>query len=316
MMTQNATTNAPNIPVNTVFSGDTPQRIDLFLASHHGQSRTYFQELIASKHVFVNTALAKKPSLLLKQGDTVEVHFPSLEEIKAAKAVDPSLKIEIVFEHEDFLVINKPARLSVHAPSKNTNEGSLVDWLLSRFQELENVGSQERPGIVHRLDKDTSGLLLVARNRMAHELLSDMFKQRLIKKTYHAVVKGHPETAGAIDFPIARDAVHRIKMTHKSVAGRDAHTAYKVLHYFKDASLLELRPLTGRTHQLRVHCVALGYPILGDRLYGPSSKLIERQALHAFSLEFEYKGKSYFFSKEAPTDFAQLVCILHEQKIS
>ncbi len=302
--------NTPTLPMNTVFSGDVPQRIDLFLAGHHGQSRTYFQELIALKHVFVNDSPVKKPSLLLKQGDTVAVHFPTLEEIKALKTLDPGLKIEVVFEHEDFLVINKPAHLSVHAPSQHTNEGSLVDWLLSRFQELENVGSQERPGIVHRLDKDTSGLLLVARNRIAHELLSDMFKQRQVKKTYHAVVKGHPEETGAIDFPIARDTVHRIKMTHKSVVGRDARTEYKVLRYFKEASLLELRPLTGRTHQLRVHCAALGYPIIGDRLYGSSSKLVERQALHAVALEFVYKGQPYFFSREAPDDFAQLIAHL------
>ena len=287
--------NTPTLPMNTVFSGDVPQRIDLFLAGHHGQSRTYFQELIALKHVFVNDSPVKKPSLLLKQGDTVAVHFPTLEEIKALKTLDPGLKIEIVFEHEDFLVINKPAHLSVHAPSQHTNEGSLVDWLLSRFQELENVGSQERPGIVHRLDKDTSGLLLVARNRIAHELLSDMFKQRQVKKTYHAVVKGHPEETAAIDFPIARDTVHRIKMTHKSVVGRDAATEYKVLRYFKEASLLELSPLTGRTHQLRVHCAALGYPIIGDRLYGTLLSLSSVKHCMLLHWNLCIKDNHYFF---------------------
>ncbi len=299
---------APGSTGQYIFSGDALQRIDVFLAAQHAAySRTYFQDLIAKEQVFLNGNKVKKPSISLKPEDVVTVQFPLLDAQKTDKIVDPALKITKVFENEHFLVINKPAALSVHAPSKSTEEASLVDWLLAHFQEIRLVGQEDRPGIVHRLDKDTSGLLLVARNRYAHELLSDMFKQRLIKKTYLAVVKGHPDKTGTIDMPIGRDPIHRIKMSHHVAVGRAAVTHYMVLEYFKDTSLVELKPLTGRTHQLRVHCAALGYPIFGDSLYGNQSKIMRRQALHAQSLEFTFEGKLYSFTQEPPEDFKNLI---------
>jgi len=287
------------------------QRIDVFLAAQHvGYSRTYFQGLIEQELVFLNGNRVKKPSIPLKTNDSVTVQFPLLDVPRTDKIVDESFKITKIFENEHFLVINKPASLSVHAPSKKTQEASLVDWLLTHFEEIRLVGQEDRPGIVHRLDKDTSGLIVVARNRYAHEILSDMFKQRLIKKTYLAVVKGHPDQTGIIDFPIGRDPIHRIKMSHLVSAGRPSTTHYKVLEYFKETSLLELKPVTGRTHQIRVHCAALGNPIFGDSLYGTASKIMRRQALHAVSLEFTFEGKIYSFSQEPPEDFKNLIAHL------
>lgn len=299
---------APNSSFSlVVVDKDQGQRIDFYLSNYFAlYSRTFFKKLIDDNLVQINGITISKPSVLVKVNDVVTLQFPP-EIATIAKEIDPNLPVELIYENEHFLIINKPPYLSVHAPSHVNKEITLVDWLVSKFNEIRIVGSHDRPGIVHRLDKNTSGLMIVSRNNYAHEVLSNLFKNRLITKTYLAVVKGHPEKEGTISLPIARDPFVRTKMSHHYSSGRPSVTHYKVLEYFADTALVQLHPITGRTHQIRVHCMALGHPLVGDVLYGTSSKLIKRHALHATSLEFVFEGKQYSFKQEPPIDFKELL---------
>lgn len=290
-------------------------RLDQFLANIKPEfTRSYFKNLIQEGLISVNNVIQKKSGFLLFQNDKVEVQYPQLKEVtdKDIKNLD----VELVFEHSDFLIINKGANVLVHAPSSNSQEPTLVDWLLNKFKEISEVGSLERPGIVHRLDMDTSGLMIIPRTNQAHHEFANLFKDRRISKTYLAVVQGHTDKDGIIDFDIVRHPSIRHKMTHvpkseknnrKYSRSRNAYTEYKALEYFKDASLVEAKPKTGRTHQIRVHFAAIGHPLIGDSKYGKTSKLIGRHALHAKGLEFDYKGKHYFFEQEPPQDFKDLL---------
>ena len=285
-------------------------RVDSYLSLYFSKySRTFFKKLIDDGLIVCNNALVKKPSSIVKANDLIKIQFP-LEDSLLTTNLASDIPVSLVYEHEHFLIVNKPPYISVHAPHKNSKEPSLVDWLLTKFNEIRLVGHLDRPGIVHRLDKNTSGLLLVSRNNYAHEYLSNLFKNRSIKKTYYALVKGNPPQTGSIDFPIARDPFYRTKMSHKYSTGRFALTHYKVIEYFKDAALLELSPITGRTHQIRVHCAAIGHPLIGDAVYGTSSKLISRHALHAKTLEFSFEGHQFSFTQDLPHDFNDLLNFL------
>jgi len=284
------------------------KRIDAILASvQDTYSRTYFQTLIDQGHITVNGLQVKRSSERLRTDDTITVTFPAITLERPRVAVSDTIPLKIIFEHPDFFIIEKPPYIAVHAAAPTSTEPTVVDWLLTHYADLAAVGAAERPGIVHRLDKDTSGLLIVPRNNTAHELLSDMFKQRLIKKTYYAIVTGHPENEGTIDFPVGRDPHTRLKMCTYSAQGRPSTTHYSVVQHYTAHSLLKLNPITGRTHQLRVHCAALGYPIVGDKVYGTKSKLIPRQALHAAELSFTYKDEQYTFELPLPDDMQQLL---------
>jgi 23S rRNA pseudouridine1911/1915/1917 synthase len=283
------------------------KRIDLILASVQDSfSRTYYQQLIEQGNIQLNGAIVKRPSVRACAEDTITVCMPAVARARPRVNVPDSIPLRIIFEHSDFFIIEKPPYISVHAPAVSNMEPTVVDWLLTLYTELATVGDSERPGIVHRLDKDTSGLLIVSRNNSAHEILSDMFKKRLIKKTYIAVVHGHPQT-GTIDLPIGRDLHNRLKMCTYAPSTRTATTHYTTLAQYKEHSLLKLMPVTGRTHQLRVHCTALGSPIVGDALYGSKSKLIGRQALHAAGLSFTYNEQEYTFESPVPTDIQALI---------
>jgi 23S rRNA pseudouridine1911/1915/1917 synthase len=184
---------------------------------------------------------------------------------------------------------------------------TLSDWLTLTFKELTTVGSPDRPGIVHRLDKDTTGLMIIPRNNSAHEEFSRMFKNRCITKIYTAVVMGKPKERDDITLPIARHPMNRNQMTHLIPTGRPAHTAYRVLQYLVDAALLEIQLFTGRTHQIRVHCAAIEHPVFGDPIYGHKSKIIARQALHASKINFEWKSQRYTFEAPLPQDMLDLI---------
>jgi 23S rRNA pseudouridine1911/1915/1917 synthase len=300
------------IPSDTIISAQVPEsqsqaRVDLFLPQHFtSYSRNFFQKLIDDKFIKVNGKLVTKHSTLVKSGDIVMVHFPPV--MRAEQTVDQAQlpEVSIIYEHEHFLILNKPAGLMVHAPSNRSTAITLVDWLTAHFNEIAQVGSSDRPGIVHRLDKDTSGILIVARNNYAHAAFADMFKNRSISKTYYALVAGHPSREGSIDFRIDRHPTDRNRMAHFTYRGREALTQYTVREYLKDGALLHVKPVTGRTHQIRVHCAAIGHPILGDPIYGSRSKQISRQALHAAELSFMFEGSSYTFSAETPSDFMML----------
>lgn len=288
-------------------------RLDQFVSNHFpSYSRTFFKNLIEKEQILVNKKIPNKAGYALKEGDEVTVTFPPPREPKEYNQDElAALGIEIVFQHEDFLVLYKPAGVLVHPASEKSDELCLSDWLIGSFKAIKHVGYTNRPGIVHRLDKDTSGLLVVALNNESHALLSDLFRNRTIAKTYLAVAKGHPDKEGEIDFPIGRHHTMRNKMAHVP-NGRASRTPYKVIEYFEDTALLEVTPITGRTHQIRVHFATKGHPLIGDALYGTASKAIKRQALHAHKLAFDFKNKSFIFEKEAPADFEKLVTELRK----
>lgn len=284
-------------------------RIDLFLTKTFPDcSRSYFQKLILTKFITVNSKFINK-NYNLKNNDKIIVSFPKEQPIDLSPQ---KIDFEIIDTQKDFIVVNKPINLIVHNTKENKNNISLVNGLLYKFKELKKFNNSERPGIVHRLDKNTSGLLLIARNLKTHAKLSDLFKQRLIKKTYLAVVKGHPPLKGKIDLPIGRHPVQRNKMSHASYRGRPALTYYKVLKYYKNCALISVNIITGRTHQIRVHFAALGHGLLGDSVYGINSKLINRPALHSWKIEFEFQNKKFNYHCHIPKDFLTLLQTIKE----
>lgn len=291
-------------------------RLDAFLAQQFpAYSRSFLQKLIQDHTIIINTQRAKKPSIVLKEHDVVHIQIHAAQpETKKTVQMPQNFKIELIATHEDFLIINKPAGLLTHKTQHATNDYTLVDWLTTHFKEIESVGTLERPGIIHRLDKDTSGLLIIARTNYAHQFFTQSFKERAIKKTYLAIVEGHPERSGTIDQPIGRHKTHRLRMAiypaNSNVPTRHAVTHYRVLEYFDKYSLVEFKPETGRTHQIRVHAAFLGHPLVGDTLYGSSSPFIKRHALHASALSFNFKGKLYEFSAQLPHDFQDLIAHL------
>lgn len=292
------------------------KRLDIFLAEQlAGYSRSYFKNLIDSGLIKINQQKLNKSGYCLKLNDQILVEFPKLKPIEKSKDIS-NLQVKIIYEHADFLIINKPAGLVVHAPQNDYIGVTLVDWLTNYFHEIKNVGVQERPGIVHRLDMHTSGIMIVPRNNLAHAIFTNMFKNRQISKTYLALVTGHPVRSGQIDYHIVRHPSHRNKMTHVSKrdltqnwakSARHAQTNYEVINYYEEFSLLAVKPVTGRTHQIRVHMAALGHVLFGDVVYGHKTDLLTRQALHAYQLEFTYQGQTFSFTAQLPSDMQFLI---------
>jgi 23S rRNA pseudouridine1911/1915/1917 synthase len=296
----------------TASSGTNSMRIDSFLIKKFPDlSRSYFQKLISVDLVTVNESSVNK-SFLVKLGDKIQVSFPVPQR---PDLVPMDLDFEIVGTDKDFIIINKPSGLIVHRTNRgelsfDEPEPTLVNGLLYRFNDFSEFDDNERPGIVHRIDKNTSGLMIVARNIKSQIGLSKLFRDRLVNKAYLAVVKGHPDPEGKIDFPVGRHPVDRKKMSHVSYEGRPALTYYKVLKYYDESSLVSVKIVTGRTHQIRVHFAALGHGILGDDLYGVKSKFIKRQALHSWKLAFEFNGNKFDYLCTVPEDFRRLISIL------
>jgi 23S rRNA pseudouridine1911/1915/1917 synthase len=248
------------------------------------------------------------------------------------------LLLDILFEDSDLLVINKAAGLVVH-PAAGHATGTLVHGILHHCPDLEGIGIEKRPGIVHRLDKDTSGIMVVAKTSRAHHELSRQFKARSIHKNYLALVAGSPKTdGGCIDLPVGRHPVERKKMSTRSKRGREALTLWRVFEKFTGAALLDIELKTGRTHQIRVHCQAMGFPIIGDSVYGwkgalkktaagnaalqAAFKNVKRQMLHAYRLGFNHpvNGKALSFEAPLPADMAllleQLRCFNERQGVN
>ena len=278
-------------------------RLDTFVSGRLSElSRTYIQKLIADGYITVNER-AVKASYKISDGDCVAVTIPPPTP-STLEAED--IPLNIVYEDEDLLVIDKPAGLTVH-PAPGSPSHTLVNALLARFTDLPTGDDLVRPGIVHRLDKDTSGLMLVAKNRIALNKLANQFKARSVIKAYLVLVRGHlsPER-GFIDAPIGRDPSHRKRMAVVN-EGRQARTEYQVIKYTGDCTLLEVRLETGRTHQIRVHLSAIGYPVVGDTTYGAKSPLLPRQFVHACRLGFilPSSGQYVEFKSELPPDLEQ-----------
>jgi 23S rRNA pseudouridine1911/1915/1917 synthase len=264
-------------------------------------SRSYIQKLIDDGRVTVNK-LTEKASFKLTAGDCISISVPSVDTTELKPEAIP---LDILYEDDDLMVIDKPAGLTVH-PAPGHSEHTMVNAVLSHFPELPDSGGDRlRPGIVHRLDKDTSGLVLVAKNREALANLSGQFKSRSVTKIYLTLVKGHiaPET-GLIEAPLGRDPGNRKKMAVVD-SGREARTRYRVIKYYGSSySLLEIKLETGRTHQIRVHLAAIGFPVAGDITYGVKLPFLSRQFLHAHRIGFNLPstGKRVEFKSELPSD--------------
>lgn len=286
-----------------------PLRIDAFLAHHFPEyTRTFLKKLIISGKIQHNGMIVTKASLMVKEGDAITVTaFELPKRVVNTHGLPDYCSEHLVFEHEHFLVVEKPSGLITHQTEHPTDLVTLSDILTHQRPEIADVGQEGRHGIVHRLDRDTSGLLIIARTQHGYETFINHFKNRTIKKTYIAVVSGHPPKTGSATMAITRHPADSRKMICTPCVGRDATTDYEVLEYFDDYSLVRLRPLTGRTHQIRVHMASIGHPVIGDSLYGTHSKKIKRQALHAQKLEFEFDGAPFLFESDLPNDIKVLL---------
>jgi len=288
-------------------------RIDSYVAQRCGISRARVQKLLSDDQVTVN-GLQAKASYRLNIGDRVVVSLPPPA---PTRLVPENIPLKIIYEDSDVLVIDKPAGLVVH-PAAGQCTGTLVHALIAHYPEIGSIDGSLRPGIVHRLDKDTSGLMMVARNSAAQASLSRQIKERSITKVYDALVEGHltPER-GAIEAPIGRSLRDRKRMAVVS-AGREARTQYRVVKYINAYTLLEATPETGRTHQIRVHFSAIGHSIFGDPVYGRRSPLLKRQFLHARLLGFKLPSSSEYteFASELPPDLREALENLTAEDIS
>jgi 23S rRNA pseudouridine1911/1915/1917 synthase len=292
------------MPIEFVVSGnDAKLRLDQFLAKRLPEySRSRLQQLIRAGFVRLNQQ-ATRPRQIVRIGDKIDLLEPPLEKIETLPEPIP---LDVLFEDDDLTVINKPAGLTVH-PGAGQREHTLVNALLSYCTTLSGIGGKERPGIVHRLDKETSGCLVVAKNDIAHRELSKQFVARTVEKIYLALVAGKlRKAAGIIDEKIGRHPVHRQRMSVSSRRGRAAKTEYRVISSSDEGSLIECRLHSGRTHQIRVHLHHLGHPVLGDKIYAPRfAKNFPRQMLHAWKLGFRHPrtGEWKNFEAPLPSDF-------------
>ena len=295
-------------PIELIVSEDDAKlRLDQLLARRLPQySRSRLQQLIRSGFVRLNDA-STRPRQIVRAGDKIDVREPPVEQIE----IQPQrIPLDILFEDDDLIVINKPAGLTVH-PGAGQREQTLVNALLSHCTTLSGIGGKERPGIVHRLDKETSGCLVVAKNDLIHRELSRQFADRTVEKIYLALVAGKlRKPAGIIQERIGRHPVHRQRMSVTTKRGRTAKTEYRVLRSTGDASLIECRLHSGRTHQVRVHFHHLGHAVLGDKVYAPRvAKNFPRQMLHAWKLGFRHPrtGEWKQFQAPVPDDFKEAV---------
>jgi len=286
------------------FVADRPGvRLDKYVGEQYPElSRSHAQKLIAGGYVTVNGRVAKA-ALKLGVGDRVEIVLPP----PAATPLSPeAMPLHIIYEDDDLLAVDKPAGLTVH-PAPGHPDHTLINAVLSHFPHLADIGDSLRPGVVHRLDKDTSGVMLVAKNRVAQANLAEQFKSHSVVKAYLVLVKGRltPQN-GIIEADIGRDPRNRQRMAVVT-RGREARTEYQVVRYIDGYTLLEVRPETGRTHQIRVHLAAIGFPVVGDATYGVKSAHLSRQFLHACRLGFKLpsSGEYVEFTSELPPDLEQ-----------
>lgn len=287
--------------LNFRFEKEAPERLDKFLVGLLPEfSRSRIQGLIAGGLVEVNGRAAWKAGQPLEAGATVTVRVPPAA---PTSLIAEDIPLDIVFENEDLIAVNKPAGMVVH-PAAGHSSGTLVHAILGYAPHLEGIGGEERPGVVHRLDKETSGLILLAKNERAHRWLQDQFRLRKVEKTYLALVEGRPPTpSGRVEAYIGRDPKQRRKMAIVSEKqGREAVSEYKTVEEFENHTLLEFRPHTGRTHQIRLHCAFLRCPIVGDTVYGRKRPTISigRHFLHAYRLRILLPNEKEPRQFEAP----------------
>jgi 23S rRNA pseudouridine1911/1915/1917 synthase len=300
-------------------------RLDQVVGALEGLTRSMARRLIESGMVTVD-GTPQKPSLKLKGGEMIAVSIPPPV---PAEPLAEDIHLEILYEDSDLVVVNKPAGMVVHPGAGNT-AGTLVNALLGHCRDLSGIGGELRPGIVHRIDKDTSGVLVVAKNDMAHRSLSDQFKEHTIKRVYLALVFGSPKAdKGKIESVIGRHPVDRKRMSGKVSRGKQAVTHWQAISRYQGLTLMRLKLETGRTHQIRVHLTEAGHPLAGDAVYGGSQRLAGirdpqllalikesgRQALHAKTLGFIHPatGEYMEFDTELPADMARIIDYLESR---
>ncbi|PYU29642.1 MAG: RluA family pseudouridine synthase [Acidobacteria bacterium] len=292
----------------TASAEDAGRRLDLYLASRLPDlSRTRIQELIDQGRVHISERLARRAQRVMP-GDIIDIEILPRPPLRAAPEEIP---LDVLYEDEDVIVVNKPAGMVVHAGA-GAARGTLVNALLHHFGRLSTLGGNLRPGIVHRLDRGTSGAMVVARNDVAHRLLAEQFRSRAVSKTYVALLHGRmSRDAGTIDRPISRDPQRRTRMTARLGHGRAAQTDWRVLLRLGNFSLMEAEPRTGRTHQIRAHFAAAGHPLVGDTLYGAPRQVraggvslnpLGRVFLHAARLSFAHPRTGATIEVRAPLD--------------
>jgi 23S rRNA pseudouridine1911/1915/1917 synthase len=302
-----------------------PMRLDLFISREmDGESRSNIQRLIENGHVLVD-GKEVRPSMKLKGGELIEVVIP---EPQPALPLAEAIPLEVLYEDSDLIVINKGAGMVVH-PGAGTTSGTLVNALLAHCTDLSGIGGELRPGIVHRLDKGTSGVLVAAKNDRAHQSLSAQFSAHSVKRIYQALIYGSPQgETGKIEGVIGRHPTDRLRLSGKARNGKHAVTRWKVKERYGRISLVELRLETGRTHQIRVHLTEAGFPLLGDPLYADGGRInnlpdtqlrgminrLGRQALHARCLGFIHpsSGEYLEFTVEPPDDMQELLTYLRK----
>lgn len=295
--------------IDAIHSGT---RVDVLLSNKLALSRSSISKLAKDNNILCNGKKIKQ-SYSLKTNDIIEIYIPS-PKVSPLEPIDQPL--DIIYQDSDIAVINKPSNLVVHQGA-GVKLPTLVNLLLFHCKDLSGISGELRPGIVHRLDKETSGVMVVAKNDKSHVNLSSQFKNRSVLKTYLAVVHGQPrQESGSVDLKIGRDKKNRLKISNNSSSLREAKTDWEVVERFGNFTLIEARPRTGRTHQIRVHLESIGCPILGDKLYGSRKKIsvvdnlkINRHMLHAKKLEFFHPitKKKLSFTANPQDDFNFLI---------
>ncbi|MEA2008599.1 MAG: RluA family pseudouridine synthase [Chloroflexota bacterium] len=292
------------------YQGEAEERLDKILAAElEGYSRSRLQKLIEKGNVLVDGHLVQKKSVNIVPGAEINVRIPPP---KTSEIIPEKIALDIIFENEDVLVINKPAGMVVH-PSAGHSSGTLVHAALAHAPEIEGVGGVKRPGVVHRLDKDTSGVILMAKNDKSHIFLQNQFQERTVEKEYLALVDGKPPTPkGRIEIAIGRDFTNRQRMAPVFIKdGKEAISEYYTLEEFTNHTLLKVHILTGRTHQIRVHLAHLKCPVVGDTTYGRNnpSLPVKRQFLHAAHITIIIPGETEprTFKAALPPDLTQVL---------
>lgn len=295
-----------------------PDRLDLYLMKRGLPfSRSRIQKLILEEQIRVNGRPAKA-SYRVRDGDQIEICIPPPAPLEL---IPEAISLDVVYEDESLLIVNKVAGMVVH-PAPGHDQGTLVHALLHHCKDLTGIGGRERPGIVHRLDKDTSGIMVVAKTDEAHQRISKQFKHHTIDRRYLALVCGKiAKKTGKVILPIGRDRIDRKKISSRTSHPREAETRFTVRESFRSATYLEVYPQTGRTHQIRVHLSHLGHPIIGDKVYGGRpvrafELQVGRQMLHAERLGFIHPttGERVTFSAPLPSDMQQLLELLQSEK--
>lgn len=286
------------------------ERIDVVLSNSLEEvSRSYIQKLIETGKLEINGSFCDSKKIKVSSGDSVKLTFPEPEEIEAKPE---NIPLDVVYEDDELLIINKEKGMVVH-PAPGNESGTLVNAVLYHCKDnLSSINGKIRPGIVHRIDKDTSGLIMIAKSDMAHRALAEQLAEHSITRIYEAIVYNNfIEDEGTVDAPIGRDPKNRLRNAVTDISSRNAVTHYKVIERFGKFTHIEAKLETGRTHQIRVHMAHIKHPLLGDQMYGPKKKVLgaETQVLHAKTLGFIHPktGNYMEFESELPADFLKIL---------